>query len=62
MLKTKLSVSPDLTLSNENQQWAIKGHILVPSAYFNFGDMRTMVTLPTNTVIILPNGQVQQKK
>ena len=61
MLKTKLSVSPDLTLSNENQQWAIKGHILVPSAYFNFGDMRTMVTLPTNTVIILPNGQVQQK-
>jgi translocation and assembly module TamB len=60
MLKAKLSASPDLTVSNENEKWELKGSILIPSAYFNFGDMRTMVTLPENAVIILPDGQIQK--
>lgn len=61
MLKTKLIISPDLTLSYSKTQSEINGSIFIPQAYFDFGDMRTTQTLPSNTVIILPNGKVQEQ-
>ncbi len=60
--KMQIVVAPELTILSDSKGWRISGNVLVPSATIKQSDLNQTITLPPETIIIDPEGQIQQSQ
>jgi len=60
--KLKLYLSPALRLENKDNAWHMKGEIEIPAAEIKFPHFTQTVTLPRETIIVKPSGEIAPTK
>ncbi|HVV68875.1 MAG TPA: translocation/assembly module TamB domain-containing protein [Gammaproteobacteria bacterium] len=60
--KMNVIVSPQLNILSDINGWRITGNILIPTAHIKQNAINQAVTLPSETIIIDSNGQLQQSQ